>query len=226
MIMKTPAPPGAWLATPGTVAAKRLQQKVRFDEQEPSAAPGPVPVDDDGSSTSDFSAVDGSVVMKATGKTKPVSPRTSGRIRVVDAFGNEISRPHPVGEDRIGKRPVQKTGELHATVAQDEKSNVSEGRKARIRVLDAMGREIEEVQAQPAVASTMADESAKQLTRAESKGVVAPTREIGETKLERKKALQILQKTIAELKNDFDEADDPVYVNMRYFPFRPFIDFF
>ncbi|KAL5485409.1 hypothetical protein ACEPAI_8051 [Sanghuangporus weigelae] len=206
MIMKTPAPPGAWLATPGTVAAKRFQQKVRFDEQGNSAAPAPVPGSDNGMSISGISAVDGSVAMKAAGKTKPTSPRTPGRIRVVDAFGNEITPS--LSKDKVEIRSVQKAGELHAT-GRDEKLNASEGRKSRIRVLDAMGREIDEVQVPATMPSSTKDESAKQPRKAERESVTAWPQDLSGTKLERKQALHLLQKTISELKNDFDTTDDP-----------------
>ncbi|KAL5528647.1 hypothetical protein ACEPAF_7783 [Sanghuangporus sanghuang] len=206
MIMKTPAPPGAWLATPGTVAAKRFQQKVRFDEQENSAAPAPVPRSDDGTLISDISAVDGSVAMKAPGKTKPTSPRTPGRIRVVDAFGNEITPS--LSKDKVEIRSVQKAGELHAT-GRDEKLNASEGRKSRIRVLDALGREIDEDQVLAAMPSSTKDESAKQPRKAERESVTAWPQDLSGKKLERKQALHLLQKTIGELKNDFDTTDDP-----------------
>ncbi|KAL5507494.1 hypothetical protein ACEPAH_6950 [Sanghuangporus vaninii] len=206
MIMKTPAPPGAWLATPGTVAAKRFQQKVRFDEQGNSAAPAPVPRSDDGTLISDISAVDGSVAMKVAGKTKPTSPRTPGRIRVVDAFGNEITPS--LSKDKVEIRSVEKAGELHAT-GSDEKLNASEGRKSRIRVLDALGREIDEVQVLAAMPSSAKDELAKQPRKAERESVTAWPQDLSGRKLERKQALHLLQKTISELKNDFDTTEGP-----------------
>lgn len=206
MAMKTPAPPGAWLATP---AAKRLPHKVRFDEQGNSAAPAPVPEIDDGTSASDFSAVDGSVAMKA-GKAKPISPRTPGRIRVVDAFGNEIMPSQ--SKEKVEIHFAQKHGELHAT-GKDEKPSTAEGRKSRIRVLDAMGREIDEVQVQAVVPSLATDESVKYHREAERGNTRALFLERNEKKLESKQALQLLQKTIAELKNDVDATDDPAYVH-------------
>ncbi|EJD02739.1 uncharacterized protein FOMMEDRAFT_167911 [Fomitiporia mediterranea MF3/22] len=209
MIMKTPKPPGAWMPTPETIAAKRLQQKVRFDEQEvSSAAPALVPERDDSSLISDPPATDGSVAMKAAGRANPPSPRSPGRIRVVDAFGNEIN-PAKSEVRTENRSSVQKFGELHAT-GKDEKPGTPDRRKSRIRVLDAMGREIDESQVQDAtpLAST-ADEPGKHLKKADKGDNVTTLFHALDGKLERKEALQLLQKTIAELKDDFNRTDDP-----------------
>ena len=213
MIAKTPALPGAWIATPGS-AVKRFQQRVRFDDgRKMSAAPANVPGHYEASLISDNPSVDGSVAMKAAGKTKLPSPRTPGRIRVVDAFGNEIT---PVKtEDSLEKRGMLKAGELHAT-AQDEKPGVPD-RKAKIRVLDAMGREIDESQAQTAFLASTANEPVIQTKKAIDGNGTALFQNGEDKKLERKQALELLQKTIAGLKEDFIGDDDPVYVTLNYF---------
>lgn len=215
MIAKTPALPGAWVQTPGTIVAKRLQQKVRFDEQETSTAPVTVPGRYEVSLISDDPARDGSVVMKTAGKLKLPSPRTPGRIRVVDAFGNEITPAR--SEDRVEKRGVQKVDEIHATT-KDEKLGVPDNMKAKIRVLDAMGREIDETQAQATTLASAADDPVQSRKAVNGSGTALSQENEGK-KLERQQALELLQKTIAGLKADFTEADDPAYVTSCYLPF-------
>lgn len=205
MAMKTPALPGGWVATPATIAAKRLQ-KVRFDPKDVATAPATDSARDESSLASDSFSADGSVAMKAAGKEKPPSPRTPGRIRVMDAFGNEITPA--VSDVKAEKRSPH--DELHA--AKEGKPRTSDGRKSRIRVLDAMGNEIDEVQVQPATSAFTAGERTEQYKKSDDKDVTTFFQGLEDKKLERRQALELLQKTIAGLKDDFIKTDDLEYV--------------
>lgn len=145
---QTPAPPGAWMATPG-LERKRSMLKVRFDvESEQSAPETPVNGQDgqpkgshqnilQGLCTTAPQAQDsqfsGQVETKNETVDTPVTPRTTppstlGRspsIRIVNAFGRDAVEPP------VTLPPM--------TIPNTPRS------KSLVRIVDAMGREVEEV---------------------------------------------------------------------------------
>ncbi|KAH8119027.1 hypothetical protein DFH11DRAFT_1562529 [Phellopilus nigrolimitatus] len=204
--LKTPAPPGAWQATPGTNVAKRLQQKVRFDEQEPSIAPTPNSASENSSLLSNGTfLVDGSVALKAE-KATPSPPRTPRRIsgiRVLDAFGKEIA---PKPEDNPEKRARSSVDSSPRGAEKEERADNSLGRKTRIRILDTLGKEVQEPNIPMKTALAMP--STTSVKHTEEEGVSTFFQELEGKNLERKQALELLQKTIADLKSDFYRTDD------------------
>ncbi|KAI5118835.1 hypothetical protein M0805_006155 [Coniferiporia weirii] len=197
MTLKTPAPPGAWLATPAMTAAKRQQQKVRFDEEKPLL---PSTHEESSLSSNSLSLADGSVITKAIKKTDPSSPRAPRRIRVLDAFGNEIA---PTLEENTEKR-AHLDVDISNDVAKENRTDFSVARKNRLRILDATGKEIDETKV-----TSVSFERGLPPTQSEQEGVSSFFQELEDKNLEHKQALELLQKTIAELKNDFNRTDDP-----------------
>ncbi|KAG6920101.1 hypothetical protein DXG01_010169 [Tephrocybe rancida] len=122
---QTPAPPGAWAATP---AARKSILKVRFDAANESAATGSTtrdPLEDitNGSRQRDFTP-SRSRTPEPTTPVSPVSRRTtphkSPGIRVLDAFGRVVVKD-----------------EVNTNKAANTSKN-----KSGIRVVDAIGREV------------------------------------------------------------------------------------
>lgn len=198
LLLKTPAPPGAWLPTPAN--SKKLQ-KVRFDKEDSSGSQIIKEASPDKSGQS--SVNDGSHMGQkgsdapGTERKEVSSPRTPRRIstiRVVDAFGKQIVDV-PDGQQSHADLGHELQNINH------EKSDSSLGtNKTRIRVVNNMDMSVEGPR-EP----DNADESSAQ------ENLSSYIEELEGKKLERKQALELLQKTIADLKNDFTRTDMCVF---------------
>lgn len=127
----------------------------------------------------------------STPRTSPHSssraPRRSPRIRLVDAFGKEITTTSEVtsqnGQDTASSQHDVDAGRKDSSL----------GRKGMLRIVDAMGREVQEnsTDSPDKVANDSADP--------------APADEVdGCTQ---KQARELIQQTLAELKDDFAHMD-------------------
>jgi hypothetical protein len=184
MIMKTPAPPGAWLATPGATAAKRPQQKVRFDEQAVVAS-GLGPASVDSSIASEDLQADGSVAIKSSTRTQ--SPRSSRRIRVLDAFGNEITHSETKEEGtEDDSRSFGKSHRQDWLLSGQRSQQLTEPNVQGSSVIGAVE-----------VGNALVD--------------------LKDKDLDRKNALNQLKASIAALKDECNEVDDLLYVNGSLF---------
>ncbi|KAG6866629.1 hypothetical protein C0991_000739 [Blastosporella zonata] len=137
---QTPAPPGAWAATP---VARKSILKVRFDAGEGSSAATHSTTRDaleDSTNAPTQTALPQSGASPRTRTPQPITPispasrraasQKSPGIRVLDAFGREVKKDG--AKPKAANTPKSKSG---------------------IRVLDAMGREIESVE-EPSQMST------------------------------------------------------------------------
>ncbi|KZT04703.1 uncharacterized protein LAESUDRAFT_657426 [Laetiporus sulphureus 93-53] len=163
--LQTPAPPGAWMQTPGASARKRSILKVRFDvdtettdaesaaelpSQEPPSFPAIGAWRSDERSAEALGSVkrendEGGLSRKAEGYTaepsKPVrTHRKSWGMRIVDAFGRETKMEEEAPE--LPEDPVPEQKPIRKT----KRSSFS-NHKARnpVKIVDAMGREVEDV---------------------------------------------------------------------------------
>ncbi|CCL98358.1 uncharacterized protein FIBRA_00353 [Fibroporia radiculosa] len=148
--LQTPAPPGAWMATPGTARRKSVL-KVRFDVEsettvsdcgtdappaEALSLPAANGQSTDISTESNIETSDPRPSTKSEGPTKP-RPVKKTSIRIVDAYGRETTTDPDAAatdlrsvEDKVGSRELQ-----HA----------ARPPTPRNRIVDAMGREIRDV---------------------------------------------------------------------------------
>lgn len=186
LALKTPAPPGAWLPTP-TNTIKRVQ-KVRFEtaglsSDTPGAAEGFTDARSDGS----LFASDHEKVENIEPPTTP-SRRKLG-VRIVDAFGNEIVDPlvNPGSRTEVDDRTHDDDVKRQAT---------SIAKRTRIRIVDAMGKEIKEPGSVDSVP-----------TRNERDQLDSVVQDVETKNVERKQAFELLQRTITDLKNDFNQVD-------------------
>lgn len=194
--LRTPAPPGAWMVTPA-IADKKKAQRVRFGE---SSAAGTAENrnDSDGNvedvekpsvlqsldQTSSFLQNSNVSVPAGASNGSTRSPRRLSSIRVVDAFGKEISGGEDVGSSDASVNPFESDGLQRSP---------SSRRTTRIRVVDAMGKAIDGEKSQA---------DADDEIRAMVKG-------IEERNLNNQQARDLIAKTIADLKSDVDRF--PLY---------------
>lgn len=198
MTLKTPAPPGAWVATPGTVAAKRMQQKVRFNDDQTLQTPR-VLQEESSLTSNEASYLDGSVINKGT-KLRPVKTEEAQFL----GKHSDSSQVSYVNGDAI----KSEDGDIFVKNSAARKKVASPGaRRSKIRMLDAMGNEIVEERA---------EENVKQGTQTKMEDIDATSllHDIEVQNLERKEALELLHQTITALKNDFYRTDDPLYVTI------------
>lgn len=200
---QTPAPPGAWMPTPGTSVRRKSILKVRFDvESETTVSDVGEHPSGEQPSTSDAGTWDTGKqqfmerlaaakadpdasgpppIMQAnpldppsTPPSVPVrAPRKSPKVRVVDAYGRETS---DAGPDDQSTRNLRNGGVVEARKAPTTPRNTS-----RVKIVDAMGREIEDA----------VEEQASE----------------GDTPLSHNEALARVRETVAHMAEDLSEAD-------------------
>lgn len=197
-IAKTPAPPGAWLATPGTTAAKRVQQRVRFDEKE-IVASGLDPAPMNNSIVSEESHADGSVAIKSLGRPTQ-SPKSPRRIRVLDAFGNEIANAQVDNNVKPIEGLPFRGGSATAQEYAGSREDDTQG-----------GMDIERTQARRRSKSS---EASNEFRMPSGDAAVALHDLKGGDR--RKDALSQLKASIAALKNECIEIDDISYVDFIF----------
>lgn len=194
LTLKTPAPPGAWLPTPAN--SKRLQ-KVRFDEEEashgqvdestsPEQSGRPASI---GSSSQMLEKDASTFGPERVESSSPRTPRRTSSIRVVDAYGKQIV-------DTPSEQQSNTDIEVSQRDVDPERPDVPVGTKTRIRILDSMSKPAEG----PSTLDPTEDNPAQE-------NLSSFMEELEGKKLERKQALELLQKTIADLKNDFTRTD-------------------
>lgn len=201
--LQTPAPPGAWLHTP--YAGKKSAQKVRFDEKrdkdnsvisshnpaEELGQHGRPPYDESSSMNGSHLPTE-QPILAAKPSSPPRSQRSSG-VRQVDAFGKEIANSANHMDNA-----QHNVDESHRV--ETNRRDLSSARKNRFRVVDAMGREIEE---------SMSDIVGENNSARSEVGSIV--HDLENLNLERKQAQELMQKTIAGLQNDLARFD--VYVS-------------
>ena len=180
MVMKTPAFPGGWLPTPGVTAAKRVQQRVRFDEQD-IVTSGPDPAVE---SASEESQADGSVAIKSLGR-QTQSPRSPRRIRVLDAFGNELTQTKAEPSDDI-------------TIGEVNTEEASAAAERRFRSSQKVTEQVR---------NRGSPDGVKAPTRPKGKDTT-PYHDSKSKGHDHKDALSQLKASIAALKEEFDGMDD------------------
>ncbi|OCH90254.1 hypothetical protein OBBRIDRAFT_609900 [Obba rivulosa] len=205
--MRTPVPPGGWVPTPGNSTRRKSILKVRFDIESDIAsdsAAEKAPVASSSSQMQPGSKTEAAEDLKAnvTPKTDPLGPdevgfdtrldgtprtspverrklRKTPTLRIVDAYGRETTDPEPAAEEpaaidvKISKEEAPARVDI-STVPTPRK------RKGNIRILDAMGREIEEPEEEYSL-------------------------DVGS--MPRNEVLKRAQETIAHLADDLQEAD-------------------
>ncbi|TDL26192.1 hypothetical protein BD410DRAFT_836840 [Rickenella mellea] len=200
MTMQTPAPPGAWASPSG----RRKALKVRFDD-DPSAQDLPQNTGGD-PSNEQFTSVDAvptgtNQADRGTHERSPSPPRPAPRtprrspgIRVLDAFGNELSAAQEEPESFSESKDEEKSSPERLVVESPSR------RKSKIRVLDAMGREIP-------------DEGL--LSQTEDSRITSDATDGESHELDKTQAKDLLQRTIADLRNDLVAIDRvPEVVNV------------
>lgn len=201
LVAPTPAPPGAWVATPANLR-RRIQQRVRFDKGSTTSG-SDNPVDGqtgikgkhvsnlrEGQTVADWHASGGdgestldpvTSTPRASPHNSPRSSRHSPKIRLVDAFGKEISPSEtklPGGQESASKLHDGDLGRKDSSL----------GRKSMLRIVDAMGREVEE---------NSMDLSDK----------VSANDSANPTDGNQEQTKELIHKTLAELKDDFERMD-------------------
>lgn len=217
--LKTPAPPGAWLTTPGTSARRKSILKVRFDVE-----PGELSSDMSMLETTGTKLTNGSAKPRedsplANAKAKPKvkeesnsafqptatsspqpgkpareSPK-SPSVRLVDAFGNETtmdeSLPTPVPPE-VTKEELPKPKAVSMMTSRPPelpRPPQTPRSKSAIRIVDALGREVVEVK-----------EDVRGVKPEDDTEEFAPL-------LTHNEALARVRETIVDLANDLDEVD-------------------
>ena len=146
---ETPAPPGAWMATPGTTRRRSIL-KVRFDDEtrkdlqsgQSTQVPSAVRSAEDSTANQSENTLQNSYsIGEAQLPSTPVlfrplrTPKRSPTVRMVDAFGKELPQEPPVSvEDNTNS-------DRNILFPQ---SSLSRSQKSKIRVVDAMGKEVSE----------------------------------------------------------------------------------
>ncbi|KAI0717282.1 hypothetical protein C8T65DRAFT_707331 [Cerioporus squamosus] len=171
---QTPAPPGGWVATPaaGNTIRRGSILKVRFDLKAETASEGPTEGEDSlesrhegeiASSSAEATPLNGDTSSASNGPAEssaeppptPPSIRDRSRkkspgVRILDAFGREQieSAPQPGIQESPAELVVseRKTTTTPSTPrnAQRTVSSATPRNRSGVRVVDAMGREIEE----------------------------------------------------------------------------------
>ncbi|KAH9945686.1 hypothetical protein B0H21DRAFT_744238 [Amylocystis lapponica] len=155
---QTPAPPGAWMATPGTARRKSIL-KVRFDVEsevassdggkdhfpgalpEPASTPPAVKIEPDALPGLQNGGAEGpSTPPRAEARAPRRSPR-SPSIRVVDAFGRETVPEKEAPDESADVRRVEEAPGVGTPLGSGRSTPRS---KSVVRVVDAMGREVDE----------------------------------------------------------------------------------
>ncbi|KAI0071720.1 hypothetical protein K474DRAFT_1668701 [Panus rudis PR-1116 ss-1] len=241
---QTPAPPGAWIPTPGGTAKRKSVLKVRFDVETgdissdfsgiaeiPVVSPSdPQPILDASNPLLDSTArqqangsaaphvkleVESSVEEPIPDPVKPKAVRSpkSPSIRVLDAFGNEtkdepIPSPEPEWkkeEANDGFLPPMEETKKPTKVKQQKDSHKDKKSSSRntskIRIVDAMGREIEdpELQEMPEIPMVSPEPHFDLSNITED--------DIPSTPLTHNEALARVRQTIAHLADDLNEVD-------------------
>lgn len=193
----TPAPPGAWMATPDSIGRKS-QLKVRFDvESETSMSESNA-----GNSVSlspmaaaQVKATDGLPprprTPEAVSAPAPVkrSPRKSPGIRVVDAWGREQLPPPHISDG-------------------EEESSPSSKRKSTVRIVDAMGREvIPELQPVPKLEVQASLEPEPQPDREPQDQSFSTTADMTMEGLTPAEVMARIRAGLSELARDINDAD-------------------
>jgi len=189
--LRTPAPPGAWTLTPAVVDKKKTQ-KVRFGK---SSAAGTsekrIESDEDVEDVekpsvsqsldqiSSFVQNSSTSIPAGLSNGSSRSPRRSSSIRVVDAFGKEISGREDVSSSDASVNPFESDGPQRSP---------SSRRTSRIRVVDAMGKAIDGEDSQAG----------------ENNEIRAMVKGIEERNLNNQQARDLIAKAIADLKSDVD----------------------
>ncbi|KAH8108093.1 hypothetical protein BXZ70DRAFT_35820 [Cristinia sonorae] len=219
---QTPAPPGAWLATPANSSARRKSiLKVRFDI-------------DPGELESDTSMLD--VTPPPTRKVVPPSMKANGdsgnvdekgvkretspksvSVRLLDAFGREtevLDAPSQLSSSRSPPpaQSVASTSSQHQHRPDLPPPPVTPRSKSAIRIVDAMGREVEEPPEEPLKLENgfaNGNGDARLVVRGRKK---QEDRELdwnpdSRMVLSHNEALARVRRTIADLAGDLDEVD-------------------
>ncbi|KAI0790671.1 hypothetical protein C8Q75DRAFT_760087 [Abortiporus biennis] len=208
--IQTPAPPGAWFNTPGSLRRKN-PLKVRFDVENMSVSSdgglaeipivGPSDHSDADMSMSLDTTEDivqppspprssppsniKSVAPPSTPPSKPLRTPKSPSVRILDAFGRETVEPEPQPEIS----PKIEEGSFQ--IPQIRETSTPKNKSA-IRIVDAMGREVNEEKDHPVKIEAL---------------IKAEMTDDFEAPLSHNEALARVKETIAHLAEDLDEVD-------------------